>query len=67
MTCNRCVSHVDTALRAVSGVSQVAVDLAGSQARITHDPEASPLATLVAAVEDAGYAAGPLPSATVAG
>ncbi|MDQ3370812.1 MAG: heavy-metal-associated domain-containing protein [Myxococcota bacterium] len=57
MTCNRCVSHVESALRALPGVSQVEVDLTGSQARITHDPAAAPPATLVAAVEDAGYAA----------
>ncbi len=54
MTCNNCVRHVDRALRAVSGVSAVEVDLAEHRATVTG--EADP-AQLVAAVEAAGYAA----------
>jgi copper chaperone CopZ len=57
MTCNGCVKHVDQALRAVPGVSAVAVDLAASTARVVHDPEQSPLPTLLSAVDAAGYAA----------
>ncbi len=57
MTCNRCVKHVDAALRGVPGVTAVEVDLAGGTAKVVHDPEQSPLASLTAAVVDAGYAA----------
>ncbi len=57
MTCNRCVNHVDAALRGVPGVTAVEVDLAGGTAKVVHDPEQSPLASLTAAVVDAGYAA----------
>jgi len=60
MTCNGCVRHVDTALRAVPGVSAVAVDLAEQRARVVHDPERSPVPGLVAAVEAAGYEAAPI-------
>jgi Cu+-exporting ATPase len=57
MTCNRCVKHVDDALRGLPGVTAVEVDLAGEQARIAHDPEVSPVPGLIAAIEDAGYQA----------
>jgi copper chaperone CopZ len=57
MTCNRCVQHVEAALRALPGVSAVEVELAGSRAKVVHDPEHSPLTSLIGAVEDAGYTA----------
>lgn len=55
MTCNGCVKHLDQALRAVPGVTAVEVSLAEHRAKIVHDPEQSPLPTLVAAVEGAGF------------
>lgn len=57
MTCNGCVKHVDAALRAVPGVAAVEVSLAENRAKVVHDPEQSPLPSLVAAVETAGYEA----------
>ena len=57
MTCNGCVRHVDKALRAVPGVTAVEVSLPEQPAKVVHDPERSPLAGLIAAVEGAGYAA----------
>ena len=57
MTCNGCVKHVGDALRARPGVSAVEVKLAEASAKVVHDPEQSPLASLVAAVVDAGYQA----------
>jgi copper chaperone len=57
MTCNGCVKHVVAALRGLPGVGAVEVDLADGQARVSHDPEQSPAATLIAAVTDAGYEA----------
>lgn len=59
MTCNGCKKHVDAALRTVPGVSAVEVDLTGGSAKVVHDPEQSPLASLVAAVDEAGYQAEP--------
>jgi len=56
MTCNNCVRHVDHALRAVPGVSQVTVNLPEGRAEVVHDDAAS-LDKLVAAVESEGYEA----------
>ena len=56
MTCNGCVRHVDHALRDVRGVSAVDVSLPEQRAQVTHD-DAVALASLVAAVESAGYEA----------
>ncbi|MBA3455137.1 MAG: heavy-metal-associated domain-containing protein [Deltaproteobacteria bacterium] len=57
MTCNRCVKHVDDALRTVPGVSAVEVNLAENRAKVVHEPEQSPLSALIVAVEAAGYSA----------
>ena len=57
MSCNHCVQHVGDALRALPGVTAVAVDLAGAAATVTHDDVAP--ARLIAAVESAGYEAAP--------
>jgi copper chaperone CopZ len=56
MSCNNCVRHVDKALRAVGGVSQVEVNLADQTAKVSHDDTAS-VPSLIAAVESAGYEA----------
>lgn len=55
MTCNNCVRHVTTALKAVPGVAKVQVSLPDS-ATIDHD-DITTLPSLVAAVEEAGYTA----------
>lgn len=55
MTCNNCVRHVSEALRELSGVEKVEVDLAEARAVVQHDPTAAPLARLLEAVADAGY------------
>ena len=53
MMCPHCQAHVDKALRAVAGVTEVTVDLAGGKAAVVGgDP-----AELVKAVVDAGYEA----------
>lgn len=57
MTCNGCVKHVTSALRDLPGVTAVDVDLANGRAKVVHDPEASPVPSLVAAVDAAGYEA----------
>jgi copper chaperone CopZ len=60
MTCNGCVRHVDKALRGVAGVSAVEVSLPEQRATISHE-ETAPIASLVAAVESAGYTASASP------
>ena len=53
MMCPHCQAHVDKALRAVEGVTEVTVDLAGGKATVVGgDP-----AAMVKAVVDAGYEA----------
>ena len=59
MTCNGCVKHVDKALRGLAGVTAVEVDLAGQRAKVSHDEAKAPVASLIAAVEAAGYTATP--------
>ena len=56
MTCNNCVRHVREALEQVAGVGEVAVDLAAGRATVKHGGDAA-LASLIAAVDDAGYEA----------
>lgn len=55
MTCGNCVKHVTAALRAVPGVTSAEVDLAGKRAVVIHDPGTAPVASLILAVETAGY------------
>ncbi|MEV1169084.1 copper ion binding protein [Nonomuraea sp. NPDC049784] len=54
MTCGHCVSSVKEEVGEVAGVTSVEVDLAGGLLTVESD---SPLdtATIVAAVEEAGY------------
>lgn len=54
MSCGSCRNHVDAALRAVAGVTQVQVDLAAGTARITHMGDTMP-GDIILAVENAGY------------
>ncbi|WP_442784096.1 heavy metal translocating P-type ATPase [Collimonas fungivorans] len=54
MSCASCVSHVEKALRKVSGVREVSVNLATELATVQADG-ATTIAPLVAAVEKAGY------------
>jgi P-type Cu+ transporter len=56
MTCASCVSRVEKALKRVPGVLDVSVNLATEAAELTLAPE-TPVSTLQAAVEKAGYAA----------
>ncbi len=58
MTCASCVARVERALKAVPGVTSVAVNLATEKAEVrgTAAPEA-----LIGAVTKAGYAVAPSP------
>jgi len=57
MTCGNCVHHVEQALRAVAGVTAVAVDLATGAVRISHGPTLD-LTAVLTAIDDAGYSTG---------
>lgn len=55
MTCASCVAHVEKALRKVSGVRDVSVNLATSNATIQFDPTYPFTQLATQAVQDAGY------------
>ncbi|WP_406655509.1 heavy-metal-associated domain-containing protein [Methanolobus sp. ZRKC2] len=55
MMCGHCQSTVDKAIRSVSGVQDVTVDLEGKQARVVYDPASVNLEMIKSAVTKAGY------------
>ena len=55
MTCDHCVRSVTEEVGAVTGVSQVSVDLLAGQVRVTTE-ETVPVTKIREAVEEAGYA-----------
>lgn len=54
MTCGACVRHVSHALNGIAGVNTAAVDLDSGTVRVEGTPD---IATLLAALDDAGYPA----------
>lgn len=67
MTCGGCQRSVEGALRRVPGVAEVSVDLAAGRARVELDSTEAGLDALLAAVDAAGFDAGPWPPSTPAG
>ena len=64
MTCAACANRIERRLNRLEGV-QATVNYATERATVEHDPERTPPAALVAAVEAAGYAAAlPQPAPT---
>lgn len=59
MTCGHCRAAVESALRDVSGVTAVSVDLEHGRAEVKGEAD---LSSLVRAVEEAGYDASPAES-----
>ena len=55
MTCGGCVASVTRVLKAVPGVTDVAVTLKPGSAKVTFDPAKTGAPALRSAVEDAGY------------
>ncbi len=55
MTCASCVSHVEEALKGVSGVKKVVVNLATAKASVEYDPGPLNLTAIKKAVEGIGY------------
>jgi copper chaperone len=58
MSCDSCVNHVTQALKPVSGVDDVAVDLQSGRVRVSGTFDAG-VERLVSALADAGYPAKP--------
>lgn len=58
MTCGKCVTIVEKALRDVSGVAQATVNLDQGRAFVTYDPAKAGFEDLVQAVKTAGYLTG---------
>ena len=56
MTCASCVKHVENALTAIPGVSEVSVNLATNRAHLKKE-QAVAVSTLLEAVSEAGYTA----------
>ena len=54
MTCAACATRIETVLNRLPG-THAAVNFATESAAIRHDPSATPVAELIAAVERAGY------------
>ena len=55
MTCGGCVASVTRVLKAVPGVSEVAVTLQPGAANVTFDPARTQTTALRAAIEGAGF------------
>ncbi|SFM79493.1 heavy-metal-associated domain-containing protein [Methanolobus profundi] len=55
MMCGHCQANVEKSIAAITGVSEVKVDLEAKQATVTFDPSAADLDTIKAAVTEAGY------------
>ena len=55
VSCEHCVHAVDGALSPLPGVEGVTTDLERKTVRLRYDPGQTPLATIEAALDDAGY------------
>jgi Cu+-exporting ATPase len=56
MTCAACVSHIETAIRKISGVTEVSVNLASEKAKIVYISGHVTAIQIRKAIENAGYA-----------
>ncbi|HKX74277.1 MAG TPA: copper ion binding protein [Acidimicrobiia bacterium] len=57
--CDHCVSSIEGAVGAITGVDQVTVDLDGRTVEVSFDESAVNLAAIVTAIEDQGYEVDP--------
>ena len=55
MSCEHCVKSIKTAVGALSGVTEVSVDLTAKTVTVKHDPAQSPLDKIKLQIEDQGY------------
>ncbi len=58
MSCSGCAANVEKALKGVTGVTSVRVDLKGGKAVIDFDPAKADERALASAVKKAGYGVG---------
>ncbi len=56
-SCPSCVAKIETALKAVEGVSEARVHFATGRIEVQHDPQRASAEALVQAVRAAGYQA----------
>lgn len=59
MTCPSCIRHVSSALTELPGVGKVEVKLRDGIVVVQHDTTQAPIAQLVEALGEAGYASRP--------
>lgn len=57
MMCMHCVKHVEDALKGITGVKKVKVELEKNTAQVEYVPSKTNEAELVSAIEKAGYKA----------
>lgn len=57
IVCDGCARSIQNALSSVSGVQNVAVDIAAKQVQVTHDVDTAPAQTLIDVLDDAGFSA----------
>jgi Cu+-exporting ATPase len=62
MTCDKCVSRVESALRGVDGVKEVQVDRAAARATVTFDTAHTNIPALHEALLKSGYKPSALPA-----
>ena len=55
MMCGHCQATVEKAIKAVTGIKSVKVDLANKQATVEYDPAITDINNIKKAVTDAGY------------
>ena len=58
MTCANCVRHVEKALKNLSGVSQLEVNLENQEAIIEYDSTSVSFELMASALKEAGYTLG---------
>ncbi len=56
MTCSSCVRHVEGAFRKIEGVGAIEVKVRDGKVRVEHDPAKAPIARMLEALGEAGYA-----------
>jgi copper chaperone CopZ len=59
MTCEHCAHRVEKALRGVTGVKEVRVDLPAARATVTFDPTQTGISALLDQLRKAGYPPSP--------
>ncbi len=58
MTCGNCLRHVEQALKNLSGISQLEVNLDKHEARVEYDSTLLTREAMASALNDAGYTMG---------